>query len=298
MNTNFVGRPQECLDYINQQSAKATTNQEIVDNFLGVYSKKYLGNKGVIKEILSNYQDSRNFQEITNKAMDPKLLIVSNSELYQINHRSDNRVKNLSSINCGFKANFGFIIAGNSSFSSITHHYFWYLSLDDSVCNKVNPLLLKELTDIAFLANHDFIHAISLGNEWWSNSLFGDVQNTTWMPGYEYMSLSFHYAIFQDIYTKYPHIKTEIIQKAKNYLSEVEKDTTLERDEKEYLIGTYIYFLWRILPCWDRPKKLSNKLSYLVIDDSYPSWGNISKNSKHINTTYQQLKEWKTIINP
>ena len=49
-------------DLENKQSDKSTTNQEIVDNFLSVYSKKYLGSKDIIKEILASYPDSKNFK--------------------------------------------------------------------------------------------------------------------------------------------------------------------------------------------------------------------------------------------
>lgn len=168
MNTNFIGRPQECLDYINKQSDKSTTNQEIVDNFLGVYSKKYLGKKDVVKEVLTSYPDSKNFKEIINKVIDPKLLIVSNSELWEIHDKIHGNIKNLSSISCSnssLPANFGFITSSNSSDSSIAYNYFGYLSLDDTVCKKVSSSILKELSDVAFIANHDYIHSLSLGNE-------------------------------------------------------------------------------------------------------------------------------------
>ena len=81
MNTNFIGQPDSCVGYIKRKSSEKLTNQQLADNFMGSYSKKYCGDKDFIKSLLEAYPDSKNFQEKKSVTMDPRLLVVTNSDI-------------------------------------------------------------------------------------------------------------------------------------------------------------------------------------------------------------------------
>jgi hypothetical protein len=302
MNTNFIHREEKCVDYIYRKSLEDTTNQEIVDTFLAVYSKKYLGDKSVLKNTLYAYTDAERFKVNPGSIFDPKLLLLSNNTPSIVWEKLNKKewiqwtfVHNLSKIHIwSYEANFGFILS-QAHTSKID--YFWYITLDKTILIETPTEIIDALYDLSFIANHDYIHALSLWNETSKEELFTwNIPNTIGMNNYEYMSLCFHYALFQDIYKKQPHLKEKVIEDATLFVEKVESCPQLDNEQINYLIWVYIYFLRRILSPADRPASVKKYLTTLVIEDTYPVGENITTNSEEIHTVYQNLKRGNTII--